>query len=281
MFGFAMEPWLSSEHVHRITGDPVQVQPGRTVPQELSVVTWNIQQGAAYDKVLAVLRRLDSDVVLLQEVDQGCRRTGYRNVARDLAAALHMNWVAAGEFQELGEGRKGIPAITGQATLSKYPIDEASVLPFAAQARWRWSLNPVQPRRGGRLALKTRTAGIIFYNTHIESGGNERLQHRQMGEIVADQARTSGELPIVIAGDFNTRPASRIVRSLASASFVDALGDSAQRGPTSLGQLQPIDWIFVRRVGSATGRVIDAPAASDHSPLLSAFRMPWVALAGR
>jgi endonuclease/exonuclease/phosphatase family metal-dependent hydrolase len=226
-----------------------------------------------------VLRRLNPDVVLLQEVDQGCRRTGYRNVAQDLAAELHMNWVAAGEFQELGEGRRGTPAITGQATLSKYPIDEADVLPFAAQARWRWSLNPVQPRRGGRVALKARTGGVMFYNTHLESGRNDRLQQRQMGEIVADQAHTSGELPIVIAGDFNNQPAWRIVRSFASASFVDALGDSSRRGPTSLGQRHPIDWIFVRRVDAATGRVVDAPAASDHSPVLSVFRIPWAASA--
>ena len=45
--------------------------------------------------------------MLLQEVDRSCRRTSYRDVPSDLAEALAMNWVAAGEFQEIGEGRGG------------------------------------------------------------------------------------------------------------------------------------------------------------------------------
>ena len=192
VFGFVTDPWLSPERIHEMTGDPTRVEQPRSPGENLSVVTWNIERGTAYDGIVAVLRRLDSPhVLLLQEVDRDCRRTGYRNVARDLAAALGMNWVAAGEFQELGEAREGAPAITGQAILSKFPIYDAATLPFKAQDRWRWSFNPVQPRRGGRLALKARTAGVMFYNTHIESGGNERLQQRQMAEIVADQARSA------------------------------------------------------------------------------------------
>jgi endonuclease/exonuclease/phosphatase family metal-dependent hydrolase len=274
VFGLALEPSLSAERVHRITGDPRRVEHIQRAPGEVDVVTWNIATGAAYDHVLAVLRNLNPDVVLLQEVDQDCRRTGFRNVARDLATALDLNWVAAGEFQEIGEGRSRVPAITGQAILSKFAIEDAAALPFAVQARWRWSLNPVQPRRGGRLALKARTGGILFYNTHIESGGNERLQQRQMAEIVADLKAEGRQGPLVVAGDLNNRPAARslTVRSLTSASFVDALGDASDRPPTSLGQPHPIDWIFMRHVGASTGRVVDAPGASDHSPVISALR---------
>ena len=116
VFGFLSDPWLSNEQIHRIAGDPARLEREGADPQDLNVVTWNIERGSAYDAVLSVLRRLDPDVVLLQEVDRDCRRTGYRNVARDLAAALDMNWVAAGEFQELGESASpSAPAITGQA----------------------------------------------------------------------------------------------------------------------------------------------------------------------
>ena len=272
--GYATDPWLNSTEIHRVTGDPARADHGAAAPQELNVVTWNIEQGLAYDRILSVLRRLNPDVVLLQEVDRDCRRTLYRDVARDLAAALDMNWVAAGEFQELGEARTGTPAITGQAILSRFTIHDAAGLPFKAQDRWRWSINPVQPRRGGRIALKARTGGVIFYDTHIESGGNESLKQRQMAEIVADQAGAIGDTPVIIAGDFNNRPALRslTLRSLARASFVDALGEDASgRGPTSLGQAHPIDWIFVKHMTPGQGRVIAAPAASDHSPVIAAF----------
>lgn len=272
VFGFMSDPWLPNDRIHRIIGEPDRVDRAAAAPQDLDVVTWNIEQGSAYDAVLSVLRDLDPDVVLLQEVDWDCRRTGYRNIAKDLAAALDMNWVAAGEFQELGESRGGsAPAITGQAILSKFPIHDAAGLRFKAQDRWRWSINPVQPRRGGRIAIRARSGGVVFYNTHIESGGNERLQQRQMAEIVADQARTNDETPVVIAGDFNNRPARRslTLTSLARASFIDALGDPAGRGPTSLGQPHPIDWIFMKHVDSARGHVVDSRAASDHSPVMA------------
>jgi endonuclease/exonuclease/phosphatase family metal-dependent hydrolase len=274
VFGFMSDPWLANDEIHRIVGEPARVARAGTALQNLNVVTWNIERGSAYDAVLSVLRGLDPDVVLLQEVDRDCRRTGFRHVARDLAMALDMNWVAAGEFQELGESRaKSVPAMTGQAILSRFAIHDAAGLRFKAQDRWRWSINPVQPRRGGRIALRARSGGVVFYNTHIESGENERLQQRQMAEIVADQAGGADETPVIIAGDFNNRPAVRslTLRSLARASFIDALGDPAGRGPTSLGQSHPIDWIFVKHMDAARGHVVDAQAASDHSPVMAAL----------
>jgi endonuclease/exonuclease/phosphatase family metal-dependent hydrolase len=217
-------------------------------------------------------------------VDRDCRRTDYRHVARDLALALGMNWVAAGEFQEIGEARSGAPAITGQAILSRFTIDAADVLPFAAQDRWRWSINPVQPRRGGRIALTARTGGVTLYNTHMESGGNESLGRRQMAEILAHRHASMTETtPVLIAGDFNNGPLihSRALESLAAARFDDALGDAGQRGPTSLGQLHPIDWIFVKNVAPRNGRVVDASVASDHSPVLAALASSTPVLGSR
>jgi endonuclease/exonuclease/phosphatase family metal-dependent hydrolase len=266
----------TNEEILRVTGEPARVEHARSTGRPLRVVTWNIERGSAYDAVLSVLRRLNPDVALLQEVDQDCHRTGYRHVARDLAQALDMNWVAAGEFQELGEGRAGAPALTGQAILSRYPIHDAAGLRFQAQDRWRWSLNPIQPRRGGRMALKARTADVMVYTTHIESGRNERLQQRQMAEIVADQAAAGGGLPVIVAGDFNNRPPGRslTLQCLTGASFVDALGDASGRGPTSRGRSHPIDWIFTKGLTNGPGRVADAQAASDHHPLVVEVTAP-------
>jgi len=282
-FGFLSDQWLSEKQIHRVIGEPARIERAHDPAAALRIMTWNIERGQAYEAVLSILHGLHPDVVLLQEVDDGCRRTGYRNVARDLAEALEMNWVAAGEFEELGEGRRAGPALTGQAVLSRFPIEDASLLRFKAQSRWRWSLNPVQPRRGGRIALRVQTAGILLYDTHIESGGDRRLQQRQMAEIIADQARTSADTPIVVAGDFNHEiaRASPRLRSLAAASFVDALGDDAGRGPTAQGQRQPIDWIFVKHMEPGTGRVIDAPpTASDHFPVMATLG-PFATVARR
>lgn len=289
LLGFVTEPSLDAHEIHRVVGEPSRFADPSWIDdaladrgEHLNIVTWNIERGMAYDEILATLRRLDADVLLLQEVDRGCRRTGYRDVARDLAAALGMNWVAAGEFQEVGEGRRGQAAITGQAILSRYPIEGARVLRFQAQDRWRWTINPAQPRRGGRMALIARSHGILLYDTHIESGGNARLKREQMAEVLADQAaeavrqaaRAEATGPVLIAGDFNGSPAghSPMFASLTAAEFTDALGEWANRVPTSRGQRHPIDWIFVKGVTamSGLGRVVDARSASDHSPVLAA-----------
>ena len=112
--GFLLDPWVSNAEIHRVSGEPARVVGARPDSGGLRIVTWNIERGLAYASVLEVLRKLDADVLLLQEVDRDCRRTEYRHVAKDLAHALNMNWVAAGEFQELGEARGKAPAIGTQ-----------------------------------------------------------------------------------------------------------------------------------------------------------------------
>ncbi|HEY7498596.1 MAG TPA: endonuclease/exonuclease/phosphatase family protein [Vicinamibacterales bacterium] len=276
LFGFFVDPWLSNEQIHRVVGEPDRVNRSKSDASDLKIVTWNIERGLAYGSILAVLRQLDADVLLLQEVDRDCRRTDYRHVARDLAHALDMNWVAAGEFQEIGEGRRGVPAITGQATLSKFPIQRPAVLRFKAQDRWRWSINPAQPRRGGRMALASETGGVIVYNTHIESGGREKLKRRQIGEILAHQSSTIAPgAPVIIGGDFNNGQLhhSPMLSSLNAADFSDALGEHNDRGATSQGGTHPIDWIFVRNLLPLRGRVVDERSASDHAPVLAEFNL--------
>jgi endonuclease/exonuclease/phosphatase family metal-dependent hydrolase len=284
VFGFVTDPWLNDREIHRVVGEPALVDRPASGPQ-LGIITWNIERGTEFTSILSVLQRLDADVVLLQEVDRACRRTGYRHVARELAAALEMNWIEAGEFQEIGESRGRTAAITGQAILSKFPIEDAEALRFASQDRWRWSINPVQPRRGGRIALRARTGGILVYNTHIESGENARIKRRQMTEIVADHSKhAAADVPVVIAGDFNSgpkQPGGSLFHSLAGAAFYDALGDGAGRGPTSLGRRDPIDWIFVKNVRPLRGRVVDARHASDHFPVIAELESAPPVLVGR
>jgi endonuclease/exonuclease/phosphatase family metal-dependent hydrolase len=276
ILGFATDPWLNDAAIHRIVGVPAGLQRTSSAPDSLAVVSWNIERGQAYGAVLANLESLQPDILLLQEVDFACRRTGFRDVARDLAGALHMNWVMAGEFQEIGEARDGGAALTGQAILSRFPIERAEALTFEAQDRWRWSINPAQPRRGGRMALKAQTGGLLVYNTHLESGGNKALQRRQINEILADYSIEAARgIPVLIAGDFNNGPIHQagMFGDLGIATFVDALGDVEGRGPTSAGQAHPIDWIFVKNVTRLSGHVdIAAAGASDHLPVFAALQ---------
>ena len=96
----------------------------------LRIASWNIERGANFDLIRLALsdpegfrqaaalrgptdmkkqvridRQLrtlrDADIVLLNEVDLGMKRTDYRDVARDLAHALGMNYAFGVEFVEV------------------------------------------------------------------------------------------------------------------------------------------------------------------------------------
>lgn len=278
--GYATDPLLDSQQVHAIVGEPARIA-YQSPPTDgrLSVVSWNIAQGTRYENIRDALAAMNADIYLLQEVDMGVRRSDYRRVAEDLAEELGLNWVFAGEFQEIGQARRNTPALTGQAVLSRYPIQNAFALPFENQARLRWRLDPFQPRRGGRMALRVESGGLLVYNAHIESAKNDRFRHKQIDEMLVDRLEPErANLPVVFAGDFNTGSVpdkSAIVRCLIDEGFVDALGALEMPRRTSVNHAQPLDWIFIRNMAARAGRVIEVRQASDHFPLEAAVtRLP-------
>ena len=276
--GFLTEPTLKADDIHTIMGRPAALAAPAVLPERLAVVSWNIERGVRFAGVLDTLKKLNADVLLLQEVDRGCDRSGRRDVAADLAAALGMNWIFAGEFQEIGEGAKGRAALHGQAILSRYPITDAGVLVFAEQARLRWRLNPVQPRRGGRMALRARTGGMLVYTAHLESGGNDTLRRKQLDEMVRDQQRQARpEERVVLAGDFNNPPVaqSSMFGAIRSDRFIDSHGGAPRL--TSIGRSYPIDWIFVKNLAFLESSVYMVNGVSDHFPVVASVAHAQVA----
>ena len=117
-------------------------------PGFLRVATWNIERGLEFDALKAALtndrrffRRLPAsmrgsklnlsevlaqaaelsraDVVILNEVDWGLKRTNYRNVAKELASAMRMNYVFGVEFVEVDPVTLGIETLEGETSADK------------------------------------------------------------------------------------------------------------------------------------------------------------------
>jgi endonuclease/exonuclease/phosphatase (EEP) superfamily protein YafD len=97
--GFLTEPILTSDEIHAVAGEPSRAVWTLAPDEPLRIVTWNIERGVKFENVQSVLQELDADVVLLQEVDRFCSRSDDRDVARELALQLRMNYVTAGEFR--------------------------------------------------------------------------------------------------------------------------------------------------------------------------------------
>jgi endonuclease/exonuclease/phosphatase family metal-dependent hydrolase len=269
--GYFGGPLLSDEAIHAVVGEPARTGE-RLSPGRLTIATWNIEHGTRYDAIVATLRAQEVDVVLLQEVDRFCRRSGNRDVAHDLAHALDMNWVSAGEFQEIGEAFGSVAALTGQAILSRYPIDSAATVLFSRQSTLRWRLNPVQPRRGGRIALHARTAGIDVYDLHLESSGSDAVRDAQIKDVLGHDAWAT-RAAAVIGGDFNnTKSAAMpLLAAVDAHGFTDALdGGNPQ---TSVRHHDPIDWLFARGLAASNGRVLRVEGVSDHFPLIATLQL--------
>jgi len=116
----------------------------------------------ALNRALAEVDNLQgADVIVLDEIDDGVKRSGYHNVPRDLAQLLHMNYAYAVEFVELNSIYLGVKkidivdlarqrqaketfgvnpardlALEGTALLSRFPILNARIVPLPEEYDW-------------------------------------------------------------------------------------------------------------------------------------------------
>jgi endonuclease/exonuclease/phosphatase family metal-dependent hydrolase len=246
------------------------------------VVSWNIERGQRLSEVVAFLEASNADLILLQEVDLHAHRTHRRDIAAEIAQALHMNFVFGKEFEELSQGTQQSPAYQGQATISPWPIKNARLIRFEKQTTfWRphWYLpriEPFQERLGGRIALvadvQLQGEVVTTCNLHLESREDDALRLEQLREtLVAVSARNHG-YPTVLAGDLNfdvsEGPASA---ALQAAGFRDAIGLRKVSTRPRRGLFDPgrsIDWMFISEgVKSSKGKIHTDVRASDHFPL--------------
>ena len=253
---------------------------------QLSIVSWNIARGTRLDEVIKFLRAANADLICLQEVDRNARRTGRRNIAAEIAAALRMNYSFGVEFEELSDVDKELRAHHGQATLSTFPLTNGRILRFSNQSRfWHpyWfvpNLAVFQRRIGGRMALATDlqigAKTVRVYNIHFESR-SERVRQAQLSEAIEQAGRCDGSTQVVIAGDFNLDAAEHSASAVIDAAgFNNPLKNKiAQTTPTThFGRKDAIDWVlFKGPMRVAAAQVHDSVKVSDHYPLSVTLKM--------
>jgi endonuclease/exonuclease/phosphatase family metal-dependent hydrolase len=116
-----------------------------------------------------------ADIWILNEVDWGVKRTDYREIVRELAETLHMNWAYGVEFLEIDSKQLGtdtfeevgnekdrqqllnefkvdkdrIRALHGNAVLSRYPIRAARLVPLSGGYDW-FKEDKIRPLEKGK-----------------------------------------------------------------------------------------------------------------------------------
>lgn len=251
-------------------------------PRPVRIVSWNVNRGLRLAEVLEFLAASSADLFLLQETDVNARRTQYVNVARKLAEALQMHYVFGCEFEELAQSTSSSPALHGQATLSRFPLNNPRILRFRGQSgfwRPRWYIPNVQAfqrRRGARMALVSEITiqgrTIVLYNAHLESRGNHELRYRQFSEMLMDVKGQVGNGHVIAAGDMNFNvsedPASLMIASAnLQCPFAHFRGKKTVQARRPVDSAA-IDWILTdQSLATAAPQIHDHVRGSDHYPL--------------
>jgi endonuclease/exonuclease/phosphatase family metal-dependent hydrolase len=250
-------PFVSNTASTRVRVLPRSPQLGTFV----RVVQWNIERGIEFDAIKAALtdanqlaRLIDSsahprgssdrktilqqvallkqaDVIVLNEVDWGMKRTDYRNVAADLAAALRMNYAYGVEFVEVdpialgteefeevsAEDRAKLKAqiavdksryrgLHGTAIFSRFPLENVRLQPFEQQPHdwYKEERESVRPLEAGK-----RKAGDLVFREKVEREVRRGGRMMMTAEI-ADERIPGGHMTIVATHlEDKTKPEGR------------------------------------------------------------------------
>jgi endonuclease/exonuclease/phosphatase family metal-dependent hydrolase len=241
--------------------------PPEIVPSEFRILTYNLH-GPPDDHMDELVDALRSDPVLkeaaifgLQEVNRHHRKTGYRDVASELATTLGLYYAFAVENPyKKGGGERGL------AILSRFPISQVE----------RIALPHAGPGGRRRIALGTTVHlgpdRLRVYSIHLETRIANRKHADQLTAVVADANRYR-ELPTVILGDFNTVyfRTEQTFDLLKASDFQTKLYEGSSFRKALLLR-KKLDWIWTRNLEIFESGVQGQIEVSDHRPIWAQLR---------
>jgi endonuclease/exonuclease/phosphatase family metal-dependent hydrolase len=217
------------------------------------------------ERTAEVLRKLDADIILLQEVDTGVPRSRGDNqteVLGDLVGMRYRTWYPNVDVRGGGQ--------YGNAILSRYPIIESSNIDLT----WRFKKRRSALHSVLRVRHDDVDRTVHVFNMHL---GLARFERRiQLHKFLDSHpfANLHHETPIVVGGDLND----------VYGGLSELLRPSGFRGierrPLTFpawGPVRPLDAIFVR--GNMDFMKLTrcetelAKRASDHRPLVAEVRL--------
>jgi endonuclease/exonuclease/phosphatase family metal-dependent hydrolase len=233
-------------------------------------MTYNVRRCTGVDgrtlvsRIAEIIARAQPDVVGLQEVDVNRRRSGRSDQPAELGRLLGMRSMFTARL-EMDDERYGI------AVLSRLEMKvmRADALPAAARRP------SVEKTSAIWITVQTPDGPLQLINTHFGHNLKDRLTHVDALLGPGWLAHPDCRAPVILCGDFNTPPFSRVYKRLrARLSDAQDINGRAPR-PTwpALFPIARIDHIFVSE--GVLVRKVDTPRdwqsmfASDHAPLIA------------
>ena len=232
-----------------------------TVAEELAhvrVMSFNIHAGRGVDgrldlsRIARTIREVDPDLVALQEVDRGTKRSDGRDLLSELSSLTGMN-AAFGKAIEFQDGEYGV------GVLSRFEIQDSQVYRL-----------PTSEGREQRVALEVRIRSqqlpkLVFVSTHFDHTADALDRISQARRIV--KLFSHGPSAAIVAGDLNATPESAPIAVLKKHW---KLADKRNR-PTHSSELpkKKIDYILYEDQvwNVASFHVVEDKVSSDHRPV--------------
>jgi endonuclease/exonuclease/phosphatase family metal-dependent hydrolase len=234
-----------------------------TGKKTLRVMTYNIHVGVGMDKKLdlqrisEVINAEHPDLVGLQEVDRGVKRTEGKDEIAELAKLTAMNYAFAHNLDYQG-GQYGV------AILSRFPIKEIDHRKYE---------NRREAERRGMIRVEIEFAGrtINFVTTHLDYQFEDGrvFETEQMLKFLEGVRG-----PLIVVGDFNDEPGGDAYKLMLTG-FEDAwiIAKIKEPGLTYPADkpVKRIDYVFT---GSSDNLAVKrlkviSTLASDHLPVVA------------
>ena len=178
------------------------------------LVAWNLERGIQFEGLLEAMRThaylSSSDVYLLTETDVGMARSGNRNVARQLARALRLNYAFAPCYLNLAKGAgveneaagENALGLHGNAVLSRYPIRGARTIQLPnGKDKMRGREKRLGQQAAAAAEIRFPGLDLTVCSVHLDAQSRQRHRRDQMERIIDALPPFR---PAVIGGDWNT-----------------------------------------------------------------------------
>lgn len=236
-------------------------------PVTLRVLSYNIHYGQGNDgeynleRLADVIKSTKPDLVALQEVDVGVKRSGRLHEVRILGELTNLkSYFGPTQHYEGG--------LYGNAVLTNLPVENVLIQPLPyTEATPKLTTYP----RGmiSVVVILPSDQRINFISTHF--------QHSIEADRV-DEAKSvnkffgSDNMATILAGDMNAVPGSEPITILEE-KWKNAIDPAASPTAPSANPRSRIDYVFYRgeSLTMVSSEVIAEPVASDHCPVLAVF----------
>jgi endonuclease/exonuclease/phosphatase family metal-dependent hydrolase len=215
-------------------------------------------------RIAEVIAEMSVDIVALQELDVGRRRSAGVNQTRMIAEQL-------GWHSHFHPAMRQDDEHYGNAILSRYRLTLRRAIDLPGRAPFFCREN----RAAIEVEIETNLGRVQIINTHLGLGWRERFVQAQLFSSAQWRAAIAGDTPLILLGDFNSLRGSRPYRTLNRylrdvRELIQATGP-IRTFPTRFPVLA-VDHIFVNEAVQPVSLTVHrsplARIASDHFPLM-------------